>query len=65
MAELIQKLRKSYVIMTQPIGEDEDLDKRSFQRFLKVLDFVTNTLYFLLLIFGCISFYLLITKEAL
>ena len=65
MAELIQKLRKSYVIMTQPIGEDDDLDKRSVQRFLRVVDIVTNTLYFLLFIFGCISFYLLITREIL
>ena len=65
MAKKIREIRELIRRIMEPIGVDEEKDQEQLEKFLAVIELLTNFGWFLLSIFAAISLYFFITREIL
>ena len=65
MAEIKDKIKKSWEAIKFPDGVDTEYDERCDNRFLDFVDYFINICYAFLFVFSIISLYFFITREIL
>jgi len=65
MAEIKEKIKKTWRAITLPDGVDEEYDKKCDDAFYKTVDHFINACYTILFLFSIISVYFFITRELL
>ena len=65
MAEIKEKLKKTWQAITYPYGLDKEYDDKCDESFLRTLDNIIYFAYSIFIIFSFISIYFLITREIL
>ena len=65
MAEIKEKMKKTWQAITFPDGVDEEYDEKCDNAFYKTVDFFINFCYTILFVFSIISIYFFITREIL
>ena len=65
MAEIEEKIKKTWQAITFPDGVDEEYDERCDNAFDKLFDHFMNLCYGIFIVISIISLYFLITREIL
>ena len=65
MAQKFREIKELIRRIMEPIGVDEEKDQAQLNRFLDMIELLTNLGWFLIGIFAILSFYFFITREIL